>query len=316
MHAFNTPASRWQAVVARDPAADGHFVYCVRTTGIYCRPICKARCARRANVEFHTNASDAEAAGFRACKRCQPQLLSYTPETDKIAKALEAIDGLAPEQSLPSLEHLAHCAGLTKHHFHRSFKRTMGVTPREYLLLKRNVGAINEALQTSTTDSSSVSTPWPLLDANGDVWSLDAADSFPAQMDVDWFHALNLATEPDTPPPRFFGSELAVQQPPKVFYTIRQTALGLLSVAFLDGHVCKLELCDSISDAAIELERTFIAPAYALICLDASQSGIEELALLSIRADELVQAIERPSGKTVYIPNAVSGASHAPEVGS
>jgi len=64
--------SRWAAVVARDADADGRFVYSVRTTGVYCRPSCKARLANRENVGFHDTAADAERAGFRACKRCKP----------------------------------------------------------------------------------------------------------------------------------------------------------------------------------------------------------------------------------------------------
>ncbi|KAG9596227.1 hypothetical protein KCU77_g5192, partial [Aureobasidium melanogenum] len=69
MHTFETPSSRWQALVTRNPAANGTFVYCVLTTHIYCRPTCPARLARRANVEFFSTSSEAEAAGYRACKR-------------------------------------------------------------------------------------------------------------------------------------------------------------------------------------------------------------------------------------------------------
>lgn len=63
---------RWSAVVARDAAADGSFYYSVRTTGVYCRPSCAARLARPEHVRFHETREDAEAAGFRACKRCRP----------------------------------------------------------------------------------------------------------------------------------------------------------------------------------------------------------------------------------------------------
>ena len=70
MTAYTTPDQRWQAVEARDPAAVGHFVYAVRTTGIYCHPNCKSRLAKRGNVEFFDTPALAEAAGYRACKRC------------------------------------------------------------------------------------------------------------------------------------------------------------------------------------------------------------------------------------------------------
>ncbi|MDY0871674.1 methylated-DNA--[protein]-cysteine S-methyltransferase [Dongia rigui] len=66
---------RWAAVVARDATADGRFFYSVKTSGVYCRPGCKARPARPENVAFHDHAAAAEAAGFRPCKRCKPDLL-------------------------------------------------------------------------------------------------------------------------------------------------------------------------------------------------------------------------------------------------
>src|SRR5260370_21731861 len=64
--------ARWSAVRRRDRAADGTFVYAVRTTGVYCRPSCASRLARRENVTFHATCGEAERAGFRPCKRCKP----------------------------------------------------------------------------------------------------------------------------------------------------------------------------------------------------------------------------------------------------
>lgn len=63
----------WARVLARDAAADGRFVYGIRTTGIYCRPACPSGPARRENVAFFAGCAEAEAAGFRACKRCRPE---------------------------------------------------------------------------------------------------------------------------------------------------------------------------------------------------------------------------------------------------
>ncbi|MBK3421366.1 Ada metal-binding domain-containing protein, partial [Methylobacterium ajmalii] len=65
-------AARFAAVARRDRAADGLFVYAVRTTGVYCRPSCAARPARPENVSFHPTCAAAEAAGFRPCRRCRP----------------------------------------------------------------------------------------------------------------------------------------------------------------------------------------------------------------------------------------------------
>src|SRR5919198_271345 len=72
--AFSAADARWQAVRERDARADGHFVFSVTTTGVYCRPSCAARPARREHVEFHATPADAERAGFRPCKRCRPDL--------------------------------------------------------------------------------------------------------------------------------------------------------------------------------------------------------------------------------------------------
>jgi AraC family transcriptional regulator of adaptative response/methylated-DNA-[protein]-cysteine methyltransferase len=74
--------ARWAAVVARDPSADGKFYYSVRTTGVYCRPSCKARPALRKNVGFHASCAEAEQAGFRACKRCKPDRPTASLEAD------------------------------------------------------------------------------------------------------------------------------------------------------------------------------------------------------------------------------------------
>jgi uncharacterized protein len=67
-----TDATRWAAVVEKNSRFDGSFVYSVATTGVYCRPSCPARPAKRMNVRFHATCAEAQAAGFRPCKRCKP----------------------------------------------------------------------------------------------------------------------------------------------------------------------------------------------------------------------------------------------------
>jgi len=77
--------ARWTAIANRDPNADGQFFYSVKTTGVYCRPSCGARLAKRENVAFHDTAVDAERAGFRPCKRCRPDRNSNVPTTIRFA---------------------------------------------------------------------------------------------------------------------------------------------------------------------------------------------------------------------------------------
>ena len=126
--------ARWAAVVARDIAADGSFVMGVKTTGIYCRPTCPARRPKRENVAFYPDPAAARAAGFRACKRCEPDA---EPERRLMAQAVTAAARLieaavADEAPAPTLDALAARAGYAPHHFHRMFKRATGVTPRAY----------------------------------------------------------------------------------------------------------------------------------------------------------------------------------------
>lgn len=63
---------RWTKLLARDRSADGTFVYAVRTTGVFCRPSCPSRLPKRENVDFFATGSEAETAGYRACRRCHP----------------------------------------------------------------------------------------------------------------------------------------------------------------------------------------------------------------------------------------------------
>ena len=120
---------RWQAVVNRDPDADGQFVFAVLTTGIYCRPSCRSRRALRENVRFYADAASAQTAGFRACKRCQPD--SADPQQQRIEKVAHACRLLEQEQTL-TLEQLAKEVAVSPFHFHRLFKSVTGMTPRAW----------------------------------------------------------------------------------------------------------------------------------------------------------------------------------------
>ena len=129
-HNFITDEERWEAVVDRSRAADGAFFFSVQTTGVYCRPSCGARLPRRENVAFHTTPADAEAAGFRACLRCKPNLdRSEDAQVRAVARACRAIE---EAEEPPTLEALAKLVGQSPWHFHRVFKSMTGVTPKAY----------------------------------------------------------------------------------------------------------------------------------------------------------------------------------------
>lgn len=140
--AFVTDEQRWAAVTARDAAADGVFYYSVRTTGVYCRPSCASRRARRENVSFHADCVAAEAAGFRPCKRCHPREGSLADrQAQSVARACRLIE---TADELPSLGELAAVAGLSRFHFHRLFKQVTGLTPKAYATGHRSDRMRNE----------------------------------------------------------------------------------------------------------------------------------------------------------------------------
>src|SRR5688572_4680495 len=95
---------RWARVLARDRSMDGTFYYSVATTGVYCRPSCPSRPANPKNVAFHDNISDAEAAGFRACKRCKPDQLSvdvqHVETVARICRMIEQAEEVPPLSTL------------------------------------------------------------------------------------------------------------------------------------------------------------------------------------------------------------------------
>jgi len=122
---------RWHDVVERNVQADGRFVYAVRTTGVYCRPSCGSRAPRPENVSFHDSPTAAEAAGFRPCRRCRPDRAAGAAgeQAELVAQLCRFIEQADTE---PTLAELAQQAGMSPFHFHRVFKRSTGVTPREY----------------------------------------------------------------------------------------------------------------------------------------------------------------------------------------
>ena len=120
----------WAAIVDRTDTPAQPFVYAVRSTGVYCRPSCPSRQPRRENVSFFSCGTEAVAAGFRACKRCRPD----EPSTIEHHKAAvqQACAILRASEDAPPLADLAAEVGLSPFHFHRVFKRMVGVTPKAY----------------------------------------------------------------------------------------------------------------------------------------------------------------------------------------
>jgi AraC family transcriptional regulator of adaptative response/methylated-DNA-[protein]-cysteine methyltransferase len=144
---------RWQGVVARDPSADGKFFYSVKTTGVYCRPSCASRLAKRENVAFHKTQADAEAAGFRACKRCKPGKPSLSES--QVALIANVCRQIEEAESSLSLATLARGARMSPYHFHRVFKTITGLTPKQYGVAHR-AGRVRSQLTRGRTVTEAI----------------------------------------------------------------------------------------------------------------------------------------------------------------
>jgi AraC family transcriptional regulator, regulatory protein of adaptative response / DNA-3-methyladenine glycosylase II len=121
----------YRAVRARDARFDGLFFTAVRSTRIFCRPVCPARTPHRRNVEFFANAPAAQAAGYRPCLRCRPEVSPDLPASagtsTTVTRALRLIDNGALDEA--STEELAARLGLTDRHLRRLFLEHVGVPP-------------------------------------------------------------------------------------------------------------------------------------------------------------------------------------------
>ncbi|MFT7839658.1 AlkA N-terminal domain-containing protein [Saccharothrix sp. BKS2] len=143
----------YRAVAARDARFDGCFILAVRTTRIYCRPSCPAVTPKRRNAEFHRTAAAAQAAGYRACRRCLPDAVPGSPEwnlrADLAARAVRLIsDGVVEREGVPGL---AKRLGYSERHLTRVLTAELGAGP---LALARAHRAHSARLLIETTDLS------------------------------------------------------------------------------------------------------------------------------------------------------------------
>ena len=224
---YATDEARWQAVVERAPAAEGHFFYGVATTGIYCRPGCASRLPKRENVRFFDDQETAEAAGFRACKRCEPRA-----ETDAGVQAIvQACRLIEASEKPPSLEDLAGAVGLSKYHFQRLFKKTTGVTPRQYAAEKR-AQRVRRALQKEAAVTEAIYSAG--FESSSRFYETAAA-------------SLGMT-------PKAYG---AGGPGVSIRYAIVHSYLGWVLVAATAQGVCKIDLGDSPQSLLAELEGCF-----------------------------------------------------------
>ena len=221
--------ARWAAFVARDAAFDGEFFIAVETTGIYCRPSCPAKRAKRENVRFFATAAEAERAGFRPCKRCKPNEPSLVQQhSEKVKEACRLIETAEAE---PKLDDLAEAVGLSPYHFHRVFKSVLGVTPKAYAAAHRSK-RVREELGRSATVTEAIYGAG--FNSNGRFY---ATSSEALGMTPNQFRAGG----PDA----------------EIKFAIGESSLGLVLIAASDKGVCAIFFGDDAEGLARDLKRQF-----------------------------------------------------------
>jgi AraC family transcriptional regulator, regulatory protein of adaptative response / methylated-DNA-[protein]-cysteine methyltransferase len=221
--------ARWAAVLRRDRGLDGRFVTGVLTTGIYCRPSCAARHPARTNVRFFADGPAARATGLRACKRCLPD--DVARDEAAVAKALK----LLADEELPALEDLAAAVGYAPHHFHRLFKRSLGVTPAVYAR-----GLRADRAQAALSSGASVTAAL-----------YDAGYSGPSRFYADSKGRLGMT------PSAWKNGGAGVT----IRWTIAATSLGPMLVAATDKGICRLSFDEGEGDLAARFPNAILIAA-------------------------------------------------------
>jgi AraC family transcriptional regulator of adaptative response/methylated-DNA-[protein]-cysteine methyltransferase len=217
----------WTAVLERDPSLDGAVVYAVRTTGVYCRPSCPSRRPLRDRVAFFTGPDEAEAAGFRPCRRCNPRGEARPdPNADLILAVCRYLD--EPHDQPPTLDELGEKFAISPAHLQRTFSRIVGVSPRRYYDSHRQA-----RLRTLLRDGAPVTA---------------------AQYDAGYGSSSSLSDARLGMPPSAYrraGRDVTIA------YTVAPCRLGFVLVAATDRGVCSVRLGDSEAALVDELEREF-----------------------------------------------------------
>jgi len=225
----------WQQVLGRDAAADGQFVYAVKSTGVYCRPSCPSRRPERKNVSFFPTNEMAEAAGYRACLRCEPTRVApkADPQAAAIAKAAEFLAEHAGQRT--SLDALADAAGVGKFAVLRGFKRVLGVTPGEFAREQRKE-RFREKVRTPRATKS------PVTDA---VYEAGFGSSSRLYEGVDAM----LGMSPTAMKEGGAGETIR--------YTLADSPLGLVLVGATDRGLCAVLFADDDAEALVDLRERF-----------------------------------------------------------
>jgi AraC family transcriptional regulator of adaptative response/methylated-DNA-[protein]-cysteine methyltransferase len=222
-------ARRWQAVLDRDGALDGAFVFGVSSTSIFCRPSCPAKRPRRQNVSFFDHALQAEQAGYRACLRCRPKAVDGNPQSAMVRAICRYIEQHMEDRLTLAL--LAKEFRRSAFHLQRTFKSLLGVSPKAYIDACR-LRQVKQNLQAG----HSVTTA---LYAAGYGSSSRLYERTATQLGM-------------TPEKYRRGAVAAV-----VRYTIAGSPLGRMLIAATDKGICAIQFADSDEQLQQGLMREF-----------------------------------------------------------
>ena len=220
----------WQAVMAKDARFDGQFVFAVSSTGVYCRPSCPSRRAHRERVKFFELPEAAEQAGFRACLRCQPQRARVLdPQIELVQRICRLLN--ANESDSLKLAELASQVGVSQFHLQRTFKRVMGISPRQYLAARKI-----DNFKTLVRKGESVTTSLYESGFNSSSRLYEHA-----------------AEELGMTPATYSRGGRGVN----ISYTIAASPMGRLLVAVTDRGVCAVRMADNDAELEKDLREEF-----------------------------------------------------------
>jgi AraC family transcriptional regulator of adaptative response/methylated-DNA-[protein]-cysteine methyltransferase len=257
----------WQQVLARDASADGQFFYGVKSTGIYCRPSCPSRRPERKNVSFYPTQAAAEAAGFRACLRCEPLRVAAKadPQADAIAKAAAFMTEHAGQRT--SLDAVAEAAGVGKFAVMRGFKRVLGVTPGEFARAQRKE-RFREKVRTPKISRA------PITEA---VYEAGFGSSSRLYENADQM----LGMSPTAMKEGGAGESIR--------YAVAASPLGSMLVAKTERGLCSVLFADNQGEAAVELREQF--PQAVLRRDDAGLADAVKLVLANMKENASATAL-------------------------
>ncbi len=222
---------QWHAVEETNREFDGVFYFGVSTTGIFCRPSCSSKTAKRQNVSFFLSPSEAENAGYRACLRCKPKNeYSPGPSAELVARAFQVLK--EDELEVPTVDGLSRQLGVSSGHLQKTFKTMLGLSPKEVVDMIRLENFKRNVRETDVTTSlydSGFGSSRSLYEKAGETLGMTPAIY------------------------KKGGKNM------KIDYTIVDSRHGRLMIAATEKGICSVSFGDTEDELKRELEREFYA---------------------------------------------------------